>query len=245
MQASQLLVLMDWVPNLAKITALRISTQEKCNPNTCKLIVKKLVAAKKKAKEPMISKLVLHGPKIYGSLIPELTKNEIGKTLTSLTFHDVKTTQQTKLAGAIGDLLRSLPALSELYMPSELGNNLHSLVFVPLMAARSGAPTLLRVLDLGERSSVFDQTSLMDLSKIGTSAPELEVLRLAAVAGPISAALFPQLINPTLALDSPMTSLPRLKEFAIGRLVKSFAYRSAPKYECFLFVVTLFIFIHV
>lgn len=80
MQASQLLELMDWVPNLAAVTALRISTQDKCNPNTCKQIVKKLVAAKKKTKNaPMITKLVLQGPKIYGTLLAELKKAEMGR----------------------------------------------------------------------------------------------------------------------------------------------------------------------
>ena len=39
--AGQLLVLIDWIPNLGEITALRISTQDKCNPNTCKQIIKK------------------------------------------------------------------------------------------------------------------------------------------------------------------------------------------------------------
>jgi hypothetical protein len=237
MQASQLLVLMDWVPNLAKITALRITTQDKCNVDSCKQIVKKLVAAKKKAKAPMITKLVLHGPKIYGSLISELIKNEVGKSLTSLTFHDVKTTAQAKLAGAIGNLFRTLPVLEELYMPQRLASesysapNLHSNVFVPLKTARSGASTLLRVLDLDDRTS-FNQVSLLDLSKIGSSAPEMEVLRLAAVAGPIVTRQFAQVVNPDLVLSSPMTSLPRLKKFSVGRLVASYAHSSAPKCEC-------------
>ncbi|KAK1738660.1 hypothetical protein QTG54_010690 [Skeletonema marinoi] len=245
LKADKLLVLMDWVPNLAQVTALRISTQDKCNPATCKQIVKKLVAAKKKAKAPMITKLVLHGPKIYGSLIPELTKNEVGKNLTSLTFHDVKATQQTKLGGAIGDFFKSLPLLEELYMPqslaSELGN-IHPKVLSPLKAARAGASTLLRVLDLGDRSSLFNKIGLEDLSTLGTSAPELEVLRLGSVQRPnarrAASLLLGDLSDLLMGdpaeriLSSPMKSLPRLKEFSVGRLVDSYAYGGAPRCEC-------------
>ena len=62
-----------------------------------------VAAAKKKGKKPMISKLVLDGPKIYGSLVSEMIKNQIGANLTSLTFKCVKVTNQTKL----GDLLHN------------------------------------------------------------------------------------------------------------------------------------------
>jgi len=80
MKATQVSSLLDWVPNLAAVTGLRISTQDKCNPNTCKQIVKKLAAAvpdsgsskkskKNSGKKKNLAKLVLHGPKIYGSLM--------------------------------------------------------------------------------------------------------------------------------------------------------------------------------
>ena len=96
-----------------------------------KQIVKKLVAAKKKTKNaPMITKLVLQGPKIYGTLLAELKKSEIGKTLTYLRFENVKTTAQTKLANSLPDLLRSLPLLEELYLPQSLAvdGSLHTTV---------------------------------------------------------------------------------------------------------------------
>lgn len=168
MTASRLLDLMDWMP-LSQITAFRISTQIQCNPNTCKQIVKKLVASKKKA--PMITKLVLYGPKIYGSLMAELTKNEIGKTLKCLCFHDVTVNQKTKLASSIADLFRSLPFLEELYIPQSLTGNLASTVLAPLASARGGSSTLLRVLDLTTERFVYsgDRLSLFALSKIGES----------------------------------------------------------------------------
>ncbi|KAL7498031.1 hypothetical protein ACHAWT_005986 [Skeletonema menzelii] len=249
MTAERTLILMDWVPNLAQITALRIKTQDKCNPNTCKQIIKTLVAAKKKANAPMITKLVLHGPKIYGSLIPELIKNEVGKNLTSLIFHSVSVTQKTKLGGALASLFKSLPRLEELEMPQraavEMGN-LHPTVLSPLRTARSGASTLLRVLDLGQ-DGWGRKVSLEAISKLGNSAPELEVLRLGSVqrpsGRPISSALMGlgesfdgnELLSlmgdpAERALASPMTCLPRLKEFAVGRLVDSFAYGGPPRY---------------
>lgn len=173
MKASQLLELMDWVPNLSAVTEICIATQDKCNPNTCKQIVKKLVAAKKKAKNaPMITKLVLQGPKIYGTLLAELKKSEIGKTLTYLRFENVKITAQTKLANSLPDLLRSLPRLEELYLPQSLAvdGSLHTTVLGPLSAARSGSKsTLLRVLDLTTENHVYshNRLSLHDLSRIG------------------------------------------------------------------------------
>ena len=53
MTAAQVLALLDWVPDPSAVTALRIPTRDSCNPNTCKAILKKLVAAKKKAKKSM------------------------------------------------------------------------------------------------------------------------------------------------------------------------------------------------
>ena len=260
MTAERTLILMDWVPNLAQITALRIKTQDKCNPNTCKQIIKTLVAAKKKANAPMITKLVLHGPKIYGSLIPELIKNEVGKNLTSLIFHSVSVTQKTKLGGALASLFKSLPRLEELEMPQraavEMGN-LHPTVLSPLRTARSGASTLLRVLDLGQ-DGWGRKVSLEAISKLGNSAPELEVLRLGSVqrpsGRPISSALMGlgesfdgnELLSlmgdpAERALASPMTCLPRLKDFAVGRLVDSFAYGGPPRCKC---VATLRLSLH-
>ena len=132
-----------------------------------------MAAAKKKAKKPMISKLVLHGPKIYGSLMGEMVKNDIGQSLKSLSFVSVKMTNQTKLEGSIADLLRSLPRLEELYMPQNLAvavGNLRMTVLGPLSAARSGSSTLLRVLDLGEsglNTMSFQRLRLPDLAQIG------------------------------------------------------------------------------
>lgn len=237
MTAEKLLALMDWVPHLGQITGLRITTQDKCNPNTCKQIVKKLVAAKKAAGAPMITKLVLHGQKIYGSLIPVLTKNEVGKNLTSLSFYNVSFTQKTKLGEALGDLFKTLTYLEELHMP--LDGDFHPEVMSPLKRARSGASTLLRVLDItgGWRSRV----SLGDLSKLGTCAPELEVLRVGELRRPSSRQYTDALLGMVdfdlsslhggsleQVLASPMQSLPRLKEFAVGRLIGS-SYGGAPK----------------
>lgn len=119
--ASQILVLLDWVPNLSQVTGIRISTRDNCHPNTCKNIIKKLAAAKKKAKKPMdITKLVLHGPKIYGSLISEMIKNEIGRSLTSLSFVSVSQTQKTKIEGSVAEFFRSCSQLEELYIPQNM-----------------------------------------------------------------------------------------------------------------------------
>ena len=109
-------------PSISDVTGLRISTQDKCNPNTCKSIVKKLATAKKKAKTSpsTLTKLVLHGPKIYGTLIAELVKNDVGRGLTSLSFENVKQTQQTKLGGSVVDLFRSCTQLEELYISQQL-----------------------------------------------------------------------------------------------------------------------------
>ena len=246
MTAEKTLTLMNWVPHLSQITALRIRTDDKCNPNTCKQIVKALVAAKKKDKAPMITKLVLHGPKIYGSLIPELIKNEVGKNLTSLIFRDVSITQKTKLGAALPDLFKCLPRLEELDMPQsaalEMGN-INPNVMSPLREARSGASTLLRVLDLG-KDFWGNKFSLEAISKLGTSAPELEVLRLGSVQrqnGRRMSAMFlgfgeelSSLMGDPAerALASPMTCLPRLKEFSLARLVDSYAYGGPPKCKC-------------
>lgn len=236
MTAEKLLALMDWVPNLSQITALRISTRDKCNPNTCKQIVKKLVEAKKKAGAPMITKLVLDGPKIYGSLIPVLTKNEVGKNLTSLSFYNISFTQKTKLGDALGDLFKTLAHLEELHMP--LNGDIHPQVMSPLKRARAGASTLLRVLNITRQES---NISLGDLAKLGTCAPELEVLRVGELQRPRSRQNTSALLAlagfdlPSLhgqseqVLESPMQPLQRLKEFEVGRLVGSFTYGGAPK----------------
>jgi hypothetical protein len=105
--------------------------QDKCNPNTCKSIIKKLATAKKKAKtsSSTLTKLVLHGPKIYGTLIAEVVKNDVGRGLTSLSFENVKQTQQTKLGGSVVDLFRSCTQLEELYISQQLATaagTLHS-----------------------------------------------------------------------------------------------------------------------
>lgn len=242
MTAEKLLALMDWVPNLAQITALRIPTQDKCNPNTCKQIVKKLVEAKKKAGAPMITKLVLHGPKIYGSLIPVLTKNEVGKNLTSLSFYNVSFTQKTKLGDALGDLFKTLTHLEELYMP--LNGEIHPQLMSPLKRARAGASTILRVLDI-TGDSWRSKISLGDLARIGGCAPELEVLRVGEIHRPSSRRITLESLgmvdfdlsslhggSSEQVLASPMQSLPRLKEFEVGRLVGSYSYGCAPKCKC-------------
>ena len=116
MTASQVLALMEWVPDLSAVTGLRISTRDTCNPNTCKAILKKVVAAKKKAKKSVdLTKLVLVGPKIYGSVLAEGIKGGVGPTLTSLTIREVKTTKQSKMGeGCVLDLLRTCRNLQEL-----------------------------------------------------------------------------------------------------------------------------------
>ena len=220
----------------------------------------------------MITKLVLQGPKIYGTLLAELKKSEIGKTLTYLRFESVKITAQTKLANSLPDLLRSLPRLEELYLPQSLAvdGSLHTTVLGPLSAARSGSKsTLLRVLDLTTENHVYshNRLSLHDLSRIGeyprfsfvipfptlwynqnksaisnlcvlsilflgNSCPELEVLRLVAVArSPINRSSFLLGVNPEFIIASPIAPTPRLKEFEVRQLTDTFVYGHAPRCE--------------
>ena len=129
-----------------------------------------MVAAKKKANQPMISKLVLEGPKIYGSLLAEITKHQVGQNLTSLHFVWVKTTNQTKLGGSIVDFFRSLPRLEELHMPQDLAtiaSSMRKTILNPLSSARSGSSTLLRVLRLSGGSYSFGSLGLSEIEQIG------------------------------------------------------------------------------
>jgi len=243
MKATQVSELLDWVPNLAAVTGLRISTQDKCNPNTCKQIVKKLGAAvadtgsskkskKSSGKKKNLSKLVLHGPKIYGSLMAECVRQETGAGLKYLQFSQVKQTNSTKLEGSVAAFFRTCSQLEELYMPQALASasGLRATLTSSLSAARAGSTTLLRVLDLSSGGGSFDEQRLQlrDIADLGTVCPELEVLRLAAASGCPTGASTDFLLGPFL--PNPMVSLPRLKEFSLGRIVENFTYRSAPNY---------------
>ena len=82
-----------------------------------------------------------------------------------------------------------------------------------------------QLLSVGVSSNALNEYSYLFLST-GTLAPELEVLRLVAVAGsPTADSAYPGF------LSSPMISLPRLREFAVSRLVETFVYRRAPRCE--------------
>ena len=129
-----------------------------------------MVAAKKKAKQPMISKLVLQGPKIYGSLIAYMTKHRVGQNLTSLHFVSVKSTDSSKLERSLADFFRSLPRLEELHVPQSLvtiSGSMHTTLLNPLSAARSGSSTLLRVLWLSGEATSFRGCDLSELEQIG------------------------------------------------------------------------------
>ena len=235
MTANQVLALMEWVPDLSAVTGLRISTRDSCNPNTCKSILKKLVAAKKKAKKSMdLTKLVLVGPKIYGSVIAEAIKGGIGQTLTSLTIKDVKTTKQTKLGeGCILDLFRICCSLQKLVMPQSLAveNTTLRAHLAALSAARSGATTLLRVLDMNDGTTWgADRMRFSEIAAIGKYAPELEVLKLVIATGVPTQAANESIPTPATFLSEPMTELPRLKEFGIDGLVKRHVWQAAPRY---------------
>lgn len=237
MTAAQVLALMDWVPDLSAVTALRISTRDSCNPNTCKAIIKKLVAAKKKAKKSMdLTKLVLVGPKIYGSVVAEAVKGGIGSTLKSLILQDVKYTKQTKLSeGCVLDLLRICRNLQELAMPQSLATENSTLRahLAALSEARSGATTLLRVLNLNDgRSSTWgaDRMRFAEIAAIGKYAPELEVLRLVMATGIPYQAANESVPTPVTFLSEPMVELPRLREFCIDGLVKRHVWQAAPQY---------------
>ena len=236
MTAAQVLALLDWVPDPSAVTALRISTRDSCNPNTCKAILKKLVAAKKKAKKSMnLEKLILQGPKIYASVLAEATKGGFGPTLAYLELVDVKHTKSTKLAeGSVIDLLRTCCSLQELVLPQGLVVEQSTLLahLAALSAARSGATTLLRVFDMGGDSWSWcaDRLRLSDMTDVGKYAPELEVLRLNLATGiPTQAAggAFP---TPATFLSEAMTELPRLREFSVGGLVKEHIWSAAPRY---------------
>jgi len=174
MTAAQVLALLDWVPDLKAVTGLRISTRDSCNANTCKAIIKKLVAAKKKAKAPMnLDKLVLQGPKIYGSVLAEAIKGGVGPTLTSLELIDTKHNKQAKLTeGGVIDLLMTCRSLQELVLPQALvveQNTLRAHLSA-LSTARSGATTLLRVLDMkcsGWSTWPEEHLRLSDIADLG------------------------------------------------------------------------------
>ena len=66
---------------------------------------------------------------------------------------------------------------------------------------------------------------------LGNSCPELEVLRLVAVAGsPINRSSLLG-INPEFIIASPIAPTPRLKEFEVRQLTDSFVYGHAPRCE--------------
>ena len=241
MTAAQVLALLEWVPDLSAVTGLRISTRDNCNPNTCKAIIKKLVAAKKKAKKSMdLTKLVLFGPKIYGSVIAEAIKGGIGPALTSLTIADVKTTKQTKMSeGCVLDLLRTCSRLQELVMPQTLvvENSTLRAHLAALSAARSGATTLLRVLDMSGSTWGADRMRFAEIADIGKYAPELEVLQLEMATGiptvsaDNQAAGIPTVVAEYEAvfLREPMRELPRLREFGLGSVVQRYVFGAAPR----------------
>jgi len=237
MTAAQVLALLEWVPDLSAVTALRISTRDSCNPNTCKAIIKKLLAAKKKAKKSMdLEKLVLQGPKIYASVLAEAVKGSIGPALTSLALLETKHTKQTKLAeGGVVDLLRTCRNLQELVMPQALVVE-HSTIRAHLSAlseARSGATTLLRVLDMNHRGSSTwgaDRLRFSEVADIGKFAPELEVLNLAMATGIPASSATESIPTPATFLSKPMTELPRLKEFGVEAIVKRHIWQAAPRY---------------
>ena len=233
MTASQVAGLLDWVPNVSEVTGLRLSTQEKCNPNTVKSTIKKFQAAKKKAKNGQpLSKLILYGPKIYGSLMSEMVRSEVGSGLTSITFSSVNLTQKTKLQGSTAEFFRTCSQLEEVKIPQVLATadgSLRASLISPLSAARSNSTTLLRVLDLTSGGYGAErQLTLREISQLGTFAPELEVLRIETVSGCPTGAPSDIFLGPFL--PSPLTPLPRLKDFSLGRIVTSFAYRNAPTY---------------
>ena len=241
MTAAQVLALLEWVPDLSAVTALRISTRDNCNPNTCKAIIKKLVAAKRKVKKPMdLTKLVLVGPKIYGSVVAEAIKGGIGPTLTSLTIVDVKMTKQTKMGeGCVLNLLRACSRLQELAMPQTLvvENTTLRAHLAALSAARSGATTLLRVLDMSGSTWGADRMRFLEIADIGKYAPELEVLKLEMATGVPTVTADHQAVGiPTFLTDceavflrEPMSELPRLKEFGLGSLVDRYIFGRAPR----------------
>ena len=230
MTAAQVLALLEWVPDLSAVTGLHISTRDNCNPNTCKAIIKKLVAAKD------LTKLVLFGPKIYGSVIAEAIKGGIGPTLTSLTIADVKTSKQTKMSeGCVLDLLRACSRLQELVMPQALATENSTLRahLAALSEARSGATTLLRVLDMNRGSSIWgaDRMAFAEIASIGKYAPELEILKLEIATNiPTVTAENEAMPTPNFFLSLPMMELPRLREFGLGSLVKEYIFSAAPRH---------------
>ncbi len=82
------------------------------------------------------------------------------------------------------------------------------------------------------QTKVQSQIYVFRLCFLGNSCPELEVLRIVAVAGsPINRSSFLLGINPEFILASPIAPTPRLKEFEVRQLTDSFVYGHAPRCE--------------
>ena len=111
----------------------------------------------------MISKLVLQGPWICGSLLTYMAKHRVGQNLTSARFVSLK----SKLGESLAYFFRSLPRLEELHVPHHfvtITTSMRKTLLNPLSAARSGSSTLLRILWLGIG---FRSLGLDELKRIG------------------------------------------------------------------------------
>ena len=91
--------------------------------------------------------------------------------------------------------------------------------------------SLLSVYGIPNKCSISN-LYILSIFFLGNSCPELEVLRIVAVAGsPINRSSFLLGINPEFILASPIAPTPRLKEFEVRQLTDSFVYGHAPRCE--------------
>ena len=140
------------------------------------------------------------------------------------------------------DLLRTCSRLQELAMPQTVvvENSTLRAHLAALSAARSGATTLLRVLDMSGSTWGAGRMRFSEIADIGKCAPELEVLKLEMATGLPTVSADDQAVGvPTAVaeceasflafLREPMKELPRLRDFDLGSVVERCVFGAAPR----------------
>lgn len=238
--------LLDFVPDLASVEAMRMATSKSDDHNLLNKIFKRLGALKSEAEKQgttfHLKKLVLQGAKLSPTVMTRLSASGICGSLTSLVFDDVYDSKKLSKEDAIPNLLKACPNLEQLVAPADLFRE-RSLSFHlgALANARSGAPPVLTTLDLSSGFGWYgnDAVSWALLSNIGTHLPCLQSIKLQAITVDTPVQSDPSIdgfteATPSLSdfLVKPFAPMPNLKVFQVGRIMKAWDFRNelTPRY---------------
>ena len=245
-KASFLSSLLDFVPDLLAVEAVRIPTSKSDDHNFLKRIFKHLgelkIQAAKQSKTFHLKKLVLQGTKLSPTVMARLSTSGICSSLTSLIFDDVSGSRKLHKDDAIPNLLKACPNLEELVLPPSLliYRDL-SFHLGALSTARGGAPALLSLLDLSSSDGWGGRhcVNWTILSKIGMHLPCLQSLKIMEVSAGTPVQSDPSVdgftqASPPLSdfLAEPFSPLLNLKVFQLGRIIKDydFSHELTPRY---------------